>query len=76
MYDDDDIDEFFDDTVIPFGKYKGTELKYIPASYLLWAYSEEGVMRKWPALQEYIASNLEEITHRADDEEEEDRYDY
>lgn len=32
--------ELTDDSIMPFGKYKGEKMANVPASYLLWIYDE------------------------------------
>lgn len=38
---------------MPFGKHKGTELKKVPADYLLWLRDESGIPLRSP-LSRYI----------------------
>ena len=46
-----------DYSLMPFGKYKGTQLANVPASYLIWIY-EESLGFAYPGLREYIKDNL------------------
>lgn len=45
-----------DDSIMPFGKYKGTKLANVPASYLLYFYHEEKV---YGDLKKYIEDNMD-----------------
>lgn len=45
-----------DESIIPFGKYKGEKLANVPASYLLWLYSEGYCQRE---LKKYIEDNMD-----------------
>jgi uncharacterized protein (DUF3820 family) len=47
---------YTDNTVMPFGKYKGKTLANVPASYLLYIY-DEGFMIP-PGLRQYINENM------------------
>lgn len=48
--------KFTDETLMPFGKYKGEKLINVPASYLLWLYDNG---KCYGALKEYIEDNLD-----------------
>ena len=50
---------------IHFGKYKGTELEDIPASYLLYLYEKEIV--KAGAIYDYIVKNMNGIRKQIED---------
>lgn len=45
-----------DDTPMPWGKYKGTPMEDVPASYLLWLYD---VGTKDNDIMHYIRENLD-----------------
>jgi len=45
-----------DNSIMPFGKYKGYKLANIPASYLLWLYNQ-GLQKG--NLRDYIIDNLQ-----------------
>ena len=47
-----------DESIMPFGKYKGEKLANIPAEYLLWLYDEG---RCYGELRTYIADNMDSI---------------
>lgn len=49
---------YTDETPMPFGKYKGTKLANVPASYLLWLY-ENG--NTFGAMRDYLRDNLDVI---------------
>ena len=46
-----DLREYDDQTLMPFGKYKGTELGKLPESYVNWLYEQENLsdklLQKW-----------------------------
>lgn len=48
-----------DDTIMPFGKYKGERVGDVPASYLLWWLDEEP--ESFPELQKYIRDRLQQL---------------
>jgi uncharacterized protein (DUF3820 family) len=45
-----------DNSIMPFGKYKGIELANVPAKYLLWLYYEGNLSGQ---LKKYITDNLD-----------------
>jgi len=51
-----------DNSIMPFGKYKGTKLINVPASYLLWLYSQWAETTQLDdnqkELKEYIEDNM------------------
>jgi hypothetical protein len=49
---------YTDESLMPFGKYKGQALANVPAHYLLWCY--ENIDLRDP-LKTYIVSNLDVI---------------
>lgn len=61
--------DFNDDTKMPFGKHKGTKLKDVPASYLLWLYGEMA-SQKTPQgpLFQYLKVNLRALEEEAREE--------
>ena len=42
-----------DDTVMPWGKHKGTKLVDVPATYLLWLLEQKWI-KDWPGLHDYL----------------------
>lgn len=54
-----------DDSRMPFGKYKGTQMANVPASYLLWLWEKQGSTKPFgeasQAVQRYILDNLEAL---------------
>jgi len=64
---------FNDKTPMPFGKYKGTPLGNVPASYLLWLYDESS-KDAFPALRTYLEKNKRALELEADEEEEHKYY--
>lgn len=47
-----------DESLMPFGKYKGEKMANVPASYLIWLYDENKCNRN---VREYIEDNLDVI---------------
>lgn len=58
-----------DSDLMPFGKHKDEKLGDVPASYLLWAYSEPDLMRRYPGLKDYIESGKAHLEAEAKREE-------
>lgn len=46
-----------DNSLMPFGKYKGTKLCNVPASYLMWLLIQD--LKHWPDLKKYIEENID-----------------
>lgn len=53
---------------IDFGKYKGTLLKDVPASYLLWCENNNKIT---PTVRKYVRLHYSELLKRRKDEENE-----
>jgi len=49
---------YTDDSIMPFGKYKGRRLEDVPAGYLIWLY-DNGLDRG--PLREYIEENKDAL---------------
>ena len=47
-----------DNSIMPFGKYKGEKMANVPASYLLWIYDEPFCTGE---LKKYIKENMDAI---------------
>lgn len=47
-----------DESLMPFGKHKGTKMINVPASYLLWLSKQEWI-EEWPAVLDYIEDNAD-----------------
>lgn len=45
-----------DDSLMPFGKFKGEEMINVPASYLIWLYDNDKCSGE---VKEYIEDNLD-----------------
>lgn len=45
----------FDNSPMPYGKYKGTKMANVPASYLLWLYDNSKCDRD---VKNYITDNI------------------
>jgi uncharacterized protein (DUF3820 family) len=56
------INIFTKESIIPFGKYKGSKLSEIPPSYLLWIYEQNKAPKN---LRRYIADNIQTIRTEA-----------
>ena len=56
-----------------FGKYKGSPLSNVPASYLLWLAEQEF---KYPAFKDYVDSYVEKYQEVLLKEKEEERRNY
>lgn len=52
-----------DNSPMPFGKHKGQALANVPASHLLWLYTQREFSHA--ALKEYIADNLDVLHTQA-----------
>lgn len=51
-----------DESLMPFGKYRGEKMANVPASYLMWAWDNKIVsVHKWPKVWIYIRENLDAI---------------
>ena len=48
--------ELYDDSPMPFGKYKGDKMANVPASYLMWLYDENKCNKE---VRDYIEDNLD-----------------
>lgn len=60
-----------DNTVITFGKYEGTKLANIPASYLLWLYEKVSSLDR--SIKAYIEDNMDLLKHEIEKEKNETR---
>ena len=45
-----------DESIMQFGKYKGKKMKDVPASYLIWCYEQDWILKD-PDLFTYIDTN-------------------
>jgi hypothetical protein len=59
--------EWTDETVMPWGKHKGTKLEDIPAGYFLWL-MEQPWLPDWPGLNTYIKKNADALYQQAEEE--------
>lgn len=50
-----------DDSLMPFGKYKGFKMANVPGGYLRWLYDNATQLR--PDLKAYLETNLHVIDH-------------
>lgn len=58
-------EEVTDETIMWFGKYKGSRLADVPASYLMWCYDQNVQQDK---LGMYIKRQLRSLRREAEDE--------
>lgn len=49
-----------EDSIMPFGKYKGQTLGEVPDSYLLWLFEND---KCFGLLKKYIQDNIDSIKH-------------
>jgi hypothetical protein len=59
-----------DNWLIPFGKYKFTSLKNLPASYLLGIYGNKKHMADYPEMKAYIEENLDNLKGKQEEKKE------
>jgi len=50
------MEKLTDESIMPFGKYKGDRMEYVPASYLIWLYENNKCSA---AVKEYIEDNMD-----------------
>jgi len=54
-----------DESPMPFGKYKGTEMANVPADYLMWLYNQRPGMkpfgREAQAVRDYTMENMDAL---------------
>lgn len=51
-----------DDSPAPFGKYKGTPMRKVPAEYLDWLHDQPWLAQAYPAVLDYIEKSRKAIT--------------
>ena len=56
-----------DDSLMPFGKYKGQRMGRVPAEYLDWLIGQAWI-KDWPRVEEYIVANKKVIDKELRDE--------
>lgn len=61
-----------DQSLMPFGKYKGKTLEDVPAKYLCWLYDNATVGKD---LRKYLEDNLDVLRKQAREEDEADERD-
>ena len=52
------MEKITDQSKMTFGKYKGTAIEDVPASYLIWIYDNKKCPKNY---MEYIKDNLDEL---------------
>lgn len=50
------MEKITDNSLMPYGKYKGKKMANIPASYLLWMYRNDKLFK---ALEVYVEENMD-----------------
>lgn len=55
-----------DDSLMPFGKYKGTPMGKVPAEYLDWLIGQKWIS-DWPQVEKYILDNKKIIDEELSD---------
>lgn len=57
------VENYTDETLMPFGKHMGIKLANVPAEYLMWLYdsSEQGKRLSDSKLAKYILENIEAL---------------
>lgn len=64
------VEPWDDDTVMPWGKWKGRRMEDVPGDYLHWLI-EQSWVAKWPGLHAYLKKNADTIYEQAQDLEDE-----
>lgn len=59
---------FTDETLMSFGKYRGTKLSDVPADYLLWLADQDRFSERNPELSAYIEKNRALLDEEQEDE--------
>ena len=52
-----------DNSIMPFGKYKGEKMANIPPEYLIWLYEND---KCYGDIKEYIAENMDVLKSEID----------
>lgn len=52
------MEKITDNSLMPYGKYKGKKMANIPASYLLWIYRNDKLFK---ALEVYVEENMDAL---------------
>lgn len=52
------MEKITDNSLMPYGKYKGKKMANIPASYLLWMYRNDKLFK---ALEVYVEENMDAL---------------
>ena len=52
------MEKIMDNSLMPYGKYKGKKMANIPASYLLWMYRNDKLFK---ALEVYVEENMDAL---------------
>jgi uncharacterized protein (DUF3820 family) len=50
------MEKLTDESIMPFGKYKGYSMENVPASYLIWLYENDKCNNQ---VRDYIKENLD-----------------
>lgn len=52
------MEKITDNSLMPYGKYKGKKMANLPASYLLWMYRNDKLFK---ALEVYVEENMDAL---------------
>lgn len=52
------MEKITDNSLMPYGKYKGKKMANLPASYLLWMYRKDKLFK---ALEVYVEENMDAL---------------
>lgn len=52
------MEKITDNSLMPYGKYKGKKMANMPASYLLWMYRNDKLFK---ALEVYVEENMDAL---------------
>lgn len=61
-----------EDTLMPFGEYKGVKLERVPPGYLLWLAKQEWAEKKVPHIVEYVEEHRQELVFDLNEDERDD----
>lgn len=64
-----EVNEYDDDSIMPFGKHRGEKLGDIPDSYFIWLLNEDWVAEKFPSIWKYCIDNQDYLEHENYDRE-------
>lgn len=59
------MEKMTDESIMPYGKYKGKKMANVPASYLMWMHREGKLFQ---SIQEYVTENLDVLEKQEKEE--------